>query len=164
MVFIINICFLEHPALSVPQTVIYSFLMVFGTSFQYVSFTEHSMKMSFPEKLQFVIDKKYLYVGTQYMVSILYITLATAVMIWINKTILQATNQMQLVMENFKVIVNSFDEAIISKTEAGDIGYCNSNGINFIIAIYKAILPYKNNKKIEEKLANLRYMSLAINK
>lgn len=93
--------------------------------------------MSFLQKIQYVKDEKLSMVLTQFVVLLYIVTQLTFMLQIFKCMILQTTNQLQLFLENFKVIVNSFNEAIISKTENGTIGYCNKHGLNLISAIIK---------------------------
>ena len=67
-------------------------------------------------------------------------------------------------MQNFKVIVNSFNEAIISRSENGNIGYCNLHGLSFISSIYKWTNPNDCNQKMQKYLNKLKSMEYALKK
>ena len=50
---------------------------------------------------------------------------------------LQFAYQHQVLLEHFKVLSNSFNEAIITKSEEGHLDYCNMNGIKLLLSIFK---------------------------
>ena len=52
-------------------------------------------------------------------------------------TIIITINQYQVLLEQFKVLSNSFNEAIITKTSKGEVDYCNLNGIRLLNSISK---------------------------
>ena len=72
---------------------------------------------------------------------------------------LQFAYQHKELLEHFKVLSNSFNEAIITKTEMGQLDYCNINGVKLLLSIFKNSGQHESPKilKYFEKLKQSIY-------
>ena len=87
--------------------------------------------------LRLIFDKSILTILLRIIITSAMIMIIIISLVQKKNTIIITINQYQVLLEQFKVLSNSFNEAIITKTSKGEVDYCNLNGIRLLHSISK---------------------------
>ena len=90
------ICFTERLCISIPETLIYMFIMCSGICYQLLVTDPHyqNMEDDFQQKIAFVLKNKLMMIFLYEGYVLYYLGLASLVLHWIHNMVLSTTNQL----------------------------------------------------------------------